>query len=135
MIIFTILKNKIYKKNKMNARCIFILFSIFFKQWSIDEITLLKNEIKNYFSSYINIILLGYGIFSFYFIYFVAFVSFINCGFTKACYMSNMPIIIFFISLISIPLQILVINPYIKTFVYNILNLLYYSWFNKVKCE
>lgn len=123
------------KKNKMNTKCIFILLSIFFKQWNIEEIIILKKEIKNYFSSYINIFFLAYGIFSFYFIYLIFLIFFINCGTYTECYINNLPVLLFLFIIISFPIQILIINPFIKTFIFNIYNLIYFSFFSKIKNE
>jgi hypothetical protein len=119
----------------MNTKCIFILLSIFFKQWNIEEIIILKKEIKNYFSSYINIFFLAYGIFSFYFIYLIFLIFFINCGTYTECYINNLPVLLFLFIIISFPIQILIINPFIKTFIFNIYNLIYFSFFSKIKNE
>jgi hypothetical protein len=116
-------------------RFFYILFTIFFKRWEINEIIYLRNELLLFFSSSINIIFFFYFLFAFYILYIIFLFSFLNCGFSTLCWISSSPIFILYVVLILMPFEFMVIYPFIKNFICNIKNFIYFCILGKIKID
>lgn len=119
----------------MNPRFLLLIFTIFLKKWEYGDIKLIKNEFSLFFSSYLNILCFFYFLFIYWFFFILTIFSLFSCGLSSSCWKETFPIYFIFVFFFSIPVDLLIVTPFFKIFLYNIYSLLSFVITGKLKSD